>query len=121
MQGDLDTIHELSAGLDPKTMEPGGHISVSLVELNNPVVDGSYLVQPVDVAWGRWPSVREPSQLWGVEKGGYHQLVLNAWVVVVLVIDGVLELQDGVGEGGHGATFNQVVYPSNQQDSHGLG
>ena len=33
MQGDLGAIHELSAGLDPKTVKPGGYIAVSLVKL----------------------------------------------------------------------------------------
>ena len=43
------------------------------------------------------------------------------FVVVVLVIKGVFELQDGVGEDGYGATFNKCVYISNQQDTPGLG
>ena len=45
------------------------------------------------MTWGRRPSIREPIQFWGVEQGGHHQLVPDAWVVVVLVVNGVLELK----------------------------
>ena len=58
----------------------GGYIAVSLVKLYNPVINGDNLVQPIYMAWGRRPSVSEPSQLWWIEQGSDHQLVPNALV-----------------------------------------
>ena len=69
-----------------------------MVEFNNPVVECGDLVQPVDMTWGRGTSVRKPCQFRGVKEGGDHQLVLDARVVAVPVVDGVLELQNRAGD-----------------------
>ena len=113
MEGHLLPIDKPPADLHPKPVKPGGVIPVPPVELHYPVIYFPDFLQPVVVArwWGA--SVWEPGQFWWVQQGGNYQLVLGLWVVAVLVIDAVLELEDAVGEGELSATPQQVVDASN--------
>ena len=60
MEGNSSSVHKLSSRLYTEPMEPRGGILVARVELHYPVVDGGYLLQPVDMAGGRGPSVSKP-------------------------------------------------------------
>ena len=119
MHGDWDPIHKLPAGFHSKPVEPGGVISIASVELHNPIVDLSDLLKPVHMARGWWTSVREPSELGWVEEGGNYQLIVGTGVVLVLLINGLSEVENAVGDAGVGATLQQVIDPSCEKDPHG--
>ena len=93
-------------------------VPISQVKLNDPIVEISDLLEPVSVTRGWRPSVREPTQFWWVEDGGNHKLVTLAGVELVLVVNGLPEEEDVVGNAGEVATPEQVIDPSNQQNSH---
>ena len=60
MEGDSSSIDKLSTALYTEPVEPWRYIIVARVELNNPIIDGGNLLQPVDMPGGRGPSVWEP-------------------------------------------------------------
>ena len=119
MHWDRDSIDKLSASFYSKSVEPGSVVSIARVEFHNPVIDLPDLLQPVHVAMGWWASVREPSELRWVEHSGDHQLILGMWVVLILLINGLPEVENAVGDAGEGSTLKQVIYPSREKDPHG--
>ena len=51
---------------DSIPMVPGGGVAIPLVELNDPLVQSTDLVQPVVVTRGRGAIVRIPGEFWAV-------------------------------------------------------
>lgn len=100
-------------------MESGSVVPIASVELDDPIVDLPDLLQPVHMARGWWSIIREPGELRRVEQRGNHQLILGVGVELVLLINGLLEVENAVGDAGEGTTLQQVINPSREKDPHG--
>ena len=60
------------------------------------------------VGWGR-PIVREPNKLWRVKDGGDNQFIFGVWMVPVLLLDHLLEVEDACHDVSPGLAFGQVI------------
>ena len=119
MHGDWDPVDKLPAGFNSKPVKSGSEVSIASIEFNNPVVDLPDLLQPVHVTRGWWAGVREPGELWRVEECSNHQLILGIGVELILLIYGLPEVENAVGDTGVGATLQQVIDSSREKDPHG--
>ena len=111
MHWDQDSINKLSACFNSKHVEPGSVVSIARVEFNYPVIDRPDVLQPVHMAMGWLASVREPSEQHSCD----HQLILGIGVVLILLINGLPEVENAVGDAGEGATLQQVIDPGRER------
>ena len=103
-------------------MKAGGADStIRLVIVFQPVIDLLDILEVVDIV-GRWGAIgSKPDKLGWVQNGRNDQLILGMGMPDILLVNGLLEVDEPLHYGVPRGPPQQVVEPSRHKDPHGPG